>query len=74
MGLFWLVSQIHKFYKKRKAAAISLPRNSEPVQYSERTSEHSKTASSIQGGSDKSGIFFFFLLNGTAQLKIIRFY
>jgi hypothetical protein len=26
------------------------------------------------GGSDKSGIFFFFLLNGTAQLKIIRFY
>jgi ribosomal protein S6E (S10) len=28
----------------------------------------------IQGGSDKSGIFFFFLLNGTAQLKIIRFY
>jgi hypothetical protein len=26
---------------------------------------------SIQGGSDKSGIFFFFLLNGTTQLKII---
>jgi hypothetical protein len=30
-------------------------------------------AYSIQGGSDKSGIFFFFLLNGTTQLKIIRF-
>ncbi len=30
---------------------------------------------SIQGGSDKSEIFFFFLLNGTTtQLKIIRFY
>jgi hypothetical protein len=28
----------------------------------------------IQGGSDKSGIFFFFLLNGTKQLKIIRLY
>ncbi len=28
----------------------------------------------IQGGSDKSGIFFFLLLNGTTQLKIIRFY
>jgi hypothetical protein len=27
----------------------------------------------LQGGSDKSGIFFFFLLNGTTQLKIIRF-
>jgi hypothetical protein len=27
----------------------------------------------IQGGSDKSGIFFF-LLNGTAQLKTSRFY
>jgi hypothetical protein len=28
----------------------------------------------LQGGSDKSGIFFFFLLNGTTQLKISRFY
>jgi hypothetical protein len=28
----------------------------------------------IKGGSDKSGIFFFFLLNGTTQLKISRFY
>jgi hypothetical protein len=28
----------------------------------------------IQGGSDKSGIFFFFLLNGIIQLKISRFY
>ena len=28
----------------------------------------------IQGGSDKSGIFLFYLLNGTTQLKIIRFY
>jgi hypothetical protein len=28
----------------------------------------------VQGGSDKSGIFFFFLLNGTAQLKTSRFY
>jgi hypothetical protein len=28
----------------------------------------------IQGGSDKSGIFFFFLLTGTTQLKISRFY
>ncbi len=29
----------------------------------------------IQGGSDKSGIFFLFLSNGTTQLKkIIRFY
>ncbi len=28
----------------------------------------------VQGGSDKSGIFFFFLLNGTTQLKISRFY
>jgi hypothetical protein len=28
----------------------------------------------IQDGSDKSGIFFFFLLNVTAQLKIIRFF
>ncbi len=27
----------------------------------------------IQGGSDKSGIFFFLLLNGTTQLKTIRF-
>jgi hypothetical protein len=27
----------------------------------------------IQGGSDKSGIFFFLLSNDTAQLKIIRF-
>jgi hypothetical protein len=25
----------------------------------------------VQGGSDKSGIFFIFFLNGTAQLKII---
>jgi len=30
--------------------------------------------STIQGGSDKSGIFFFLLSNDTAQLKIIRFY
>ncbi len=29
--------------------------------------------SKIQGGSDKSGIFFFSLSNDTAQLKIIRF-
>jgi hypothetical protein len=29
---------------------------------------------SIQGGSDKSGIFLFYLLNDTTQLKIIRFY
>jgi hypothetical protein len=28
----------------------------------------------LQGGSDKSGIFFFFLLNGATQLKISRFY
>ncbi len=28
----------------------------------------------VHGGSDKSGIFFFILLNGTTQLKIIRFY
>jgi hypothetical protein len=28
----------------------------------------------VQGGSDKSGIFLFYLLNGTTQLKIIRFY
>ncbi len=28
----------------------------------------------VQGGSDKSGIFCFFLLNGTTQLKISRFY
>ncbi len=28
----------------------------------------------VQGGSDKSGFFFFFLLNGTTQLKISRFY
>jgi hypothetical protein len=28
----------------------------------------------VQGGSDKSGIFFFFLLSGTTQLKINRFY
>ncbi len=28
----------------------------------------------IQGGSDKSGFFFFFLLNGAAQLKTSRFY
>jgi hypothetical protein len=27
----------------------------------------------IQGGSDKSGIFFFFLLNGIVQLKISDF-
>jgi hypothetical protein len=27
----------------------------------------------IQGGSDKSGIFFFLLSNETAELKIIRF-
>jgi hypothetical protein len=27
----------------------------------------------IQGGSEKSGIFFFLLSNDTAQLKIIRF-
>jgi hypothetical protein len=27
----------------------------------------------VQGGSDKSGIFFFLLSNDTAQLKIIRF-
>jgi hypothetical protein len=27
----------------------------------------------LQGGSDKSGIFFFLLSNDTAQLKIIRF-
>jgi hypothetical protein len=27
----------------------------------------------IQGGSDKSGIFFFLLSNDTGQLKIIRF-
>jgi hypothetical protein len=27
----------------------------------------------IQGGSDKSGIFFFLLSNDTAKLKIIRF-
>jgi hypothetical protein len=27
----------------------------------------------IQGGSDKSGVFFFLLSNDTAQLKIIRF-
>jgi hypothetical protein len=27
----------------------------------------------IQGGSDKSGIFFFLLSNDTAQLIIIRF-
>jgi len=30
--------------------------------------------SNVQGGSDKSGIFFFFLLNGIIQLKISRFY
>ncbi len=29
--------------------------------------------SNIQGGSDKSGIFFFLLSNDTAQLKTIRF-
>jgi hypothetical protein len=28
----------------------------------------------VQGGSDKSGIFLLYLLNGTTQLKIIRFY
>jgi hypothetical protein len=28
----------------------------------------------VQGGSDNSGIFFFFLLNGTAQQKTSRFY
>ncbi len=28
----------------------------------------------IQGGSDKSEIFFFFLLNGMIQLEIRRFY
>jgi hypothetical protein len=28
----------------------------------------------LQGGSDKSGVFFFFLLNGIKQLKISRFY
>jgi hypothetical protein len=28
----------------------------------------------LQGGSDKSGIFLFYLLNGITQLKIIRFY
>jgi len=28
----------------------------------------------VQGGSDKSGIFFFFLWNDKTQLKIIRFY
>jgi hypothetical protein len=27
----------------------------------------------VQGGSDKSGIFFFLLSNDTAQLKIIQF-
>jgi hypothetical protein len=27
----------------------------------------------VQGGSDKSGIFFFFLFNGTTQLKTSRF-
>jgi hypothetical protein len=27
-----------------------------------------------QGGSDKSRIYFFLLLNYTTQLKIIRFY
>jgi hypothetical protein len=27
----------------------------------------------VQGGSDKSGIFFFLLSNDAAQLKIIRF-
>jgi hypothetical protein len=32
-----------------------------------------KKLSVIQGGSDKSGIFFFLLSNDTAQLKIIRF-
>jgi hypothetical protein len=31
-------------------------------------------AAKVQGGSDKSGIFFFFLLNGTTPLKISRFY
>jgi hypothetical protein len=30
-------------------------------------------SANIQGGSDKSGIFFFLLSNDTAQLKIIRF-
>ncbi len=32
-----------------------------------------KNFSTIQGGSDKSGIFFFLLSNDTAPLKIIRF-
>jgi hypothetical protein len=32
-----------------------------------------KRPAKIQGGSDKSGIFFFLLSNDTAQLKIIRF-
>jgi hypothetical protein len=32
-----------------------------------------KSRSAVQGGSDKSGLFFFLLSNDTAQLKIIRF-
>jgi hypothetical protein len=39
-----------------------------------KVNSHEITNGNIQGGSDKSGIFFFFLLNGTTQLKINRFY
>jgi hypothetical protein len=35
--------------------------------------EQGKFICFIQGGSDKFGIFFFFLLNGTTQLKTSRF-
>jgi hypothetical protein len=34
---------------------------------------HCHYYTNVQGGSDKSGIFFFLLSNDTAQLKIIGF-
>ncbi len=41
--------------------------------FGEKYDEITSFDGTIQGGSDKSGIFFFLLSNDTAQLKIIRF-
>jgi hypothetical protein len=46
---------------------VKIYRNLKGTKYS------SQVQNIVQGGSDKSGIFFFLLSNDTAQLKIIRF-
>ncbi len=62
------------YYTKRKLHAGSLPYFSLLFHRVWQIVRKGGIKDDIQGGSDKSGIFFFLLLNGTTQLKIIRFY